>query len=501
MADQELIAALNESGYFQHLETLGKGSFGYVVRACRRTADSTQGGGEALAIKLLPRAEVTKYVEAEIVNHSLMRHPHVIQFKEVFLSRRFICIAMEYASGGSLFQYVQRQGRLKEAVARWFFQQLVVGVDYCHRKGVANRDIKLENTLLQDVPRLPLPLVKICDFGYSKAVNKSAAKSKVGTLTYMAPEVLININRDGKYDGKVADIWSCGVMLYVMLCGKYPFDSPNATGVIAAPNDFISILERMVGRQYRFPPDASISAECIDLLQQMLLPEPHRRITVEGIMAHPWFNTNLPPEASSMNATYLGAAPPAGVLAPEAIHKLIEEARMPSNSCKVDPAASPQQQAAVVMQLVAEEQAMQQQACSMPYTYQQQQQQQMAVPMQCQSQQPEPAHVRGAAAPAAAYQQQQPAMGAALPHLLQQQQVMLLQRLQEQQWQQQGQAQQQQQQQHPGLLHTHERNADVDDETLMMIDTAITAQMGGGPGTASADLQAYLAGAAGKLQN
>jgi serine/threonine-protein kinase SRK2 len=78
-----------------------------------------------------------------------MRHPHVIQFKEVFLTRRFICIVMEYATGGSLFQYVQRQGRLKEAVARWFFQQLVVGVDYCHRKGVANRDIKLENTLLQ----------------------------------------------------------------------------------------------------------------------------------------------------------------------------------------------------------------------------------------------------------------------------------------------------------------------------------------------------------------
>jgi serine/threonine-protein kinase SRK2 len=96
-----------------------------------------------------PPPQVTKYVEAEIVNHSLMRHPHVIQFKEVFLTHRFICIVMEYATGGSLFQYVQRQGRLMEAVARWFFQQLVVGVDYCHRKGVANRDIKLENTLLQ----------------------------------------------------------------------------------------------------------------------------------------------------------------------------------------------------------------------------------------------------------------------------------------------------------------------------------------------------------------
>lgn len=102
------------------------------------------------------------------------------QFKEVFLTSEYICIAMEYATGGSLFHYVQKQGRLKEAVARWFFQQLVIGCDYCHKRGVANRDIKLENTLLQVVKGLPLPLLKICDFGYSKADFKSAAKSKVG---------------------------------------------------------------------------------------------------------------------------------------------------------------------------------------------------------------------------------------------------------------------------------------------------------------------------------
>lgn len=109
----------------------------------------------------------------------MLRHPHVIQFKEVFLTAEYICIAMEYATGGSLFQYVQQQARLKEAVARWFFQQLVIGVDYCHKRGVANRDIKLENTLLQKVDGLPLPLLKICDFGYSKADMRSAAKSKV----------------------------------------------------------------------------------------------------------------------------------------------------------------------------------------------------------------------------------------------------------------------------------------------------------------------------------
>jgi serine/threonine-protein kinase SRK2 len=91
---------------------------------------------------------VNKYVETEIVNHSLMRHPHIIQFKDVFVTSNFICIVLEYAGTGTLHAYVRRFGHLKESVARWFFQQLAVAVDYCHKKGVANRDIKLENTLL-----------------------------------------------------------------------------------------------------------------------------------------------------------------------------------------------------------------------------------------------------------------------------------------------------------------------------------------------------------------
>ena len=88
--------------------------------------------------------KITKYIEAEVLNHRILHHPHVIEFREVFLTDEYICIAMEYASGGSLFQYVQKAGRLQEPAARWFVQQLIIGLDYCHRKGVVNRDIKLE---------------------------------------------------------------------------------------------------------------------------------------------------------------------------------------------------------------------------------------------------------------------------------------------------------------------------------------------------------------------
>lgn len=134
---------LLENSRYKKVQTLGKGCFGFVELARDTHTD------ELVAIKMLKRSDVNKYVEGEIVNHSLLRHPHVIQFKEVFLTSQYICIVMEYAAGGSLFHYVQKQGKLREAVARWFFQQLMIGVEYCHKRGVANRDIKLENTLLQ----------------------------------------------------------------------------------------------------------------------------------------------------------------------------------------------------------------------------------------------------------------------------------------------------------------------------------------------------------------
>jgi serine/threonine-protein kinase SRK2 len=310
------------NGRYEKVQNLGQGSFGFVQLG--RSSNS-----ELYAIKFLKRGAINKYVEAEILNHSKLRHPHVIQFKEVFLTSEYICIAMEYATGGSLFHYVQKQGRLKEAVARWFFQQLIIGADYCHKRGVANRDIKLENTLLQVVKGLPLPLLKICDFGYSKADTMSVAKSKVGTLTYMAPEVLVN--RDGKYDGKVADIWSCGVMLYVMLYGRYPFDSPPGANVPKAA-EILQMLDKMVGMRYTIPDGVEVSPEGRDLLQCMLLPDPASRIQLEQIMVHPWFTTNLPPEAATMNDSYLRAPFPPGHQQPDEIRQLLEGAKQQTSN-------------------------------------------------------------------------------------------------------------------------------------------------------------------------
>lgn len=107
---------------------------------------------------------------------------------QVFLTDHYLGIAMEYANGGDSFEYVRKKGGLHENEARWFFQQLIVALDYCHRKGVINRDVKLENTLIHWARK---PLLKICDFGYSKDMKyQSAPASRVGTPAYLAPEVI-----------------------------------------------------------------------------------------------------------------------------------------------------------------------------------------------------------------------------------------------------------------------------------------------------------------------
>mmetsp|Transcript_18816 Transcript_18816/g.32119 ORF Transcript_18816/g.32119 Transcript_18816/m.32119 type:complete len:375 (-) Transcript_18816:784-1908(-) len=300
---------------------LSSGSFGFVH--LYRNIET----GEQVAIKFIERGDrVNKYVEAEILNHRMLRHPHVIEFKEVFLTDTYICIAMEYATGGNLFSYVQRAVRLKEPAARWFFQQLVIGLDYCHRKGVVNRDIKLENTLLQMVQGLPLPLLKICDFGYSKAHFMSAPKSKVGTLAYMSPEVL---NSKGTYAGNLADIWSCGVMLYVMLFGQYPFESPSQ-GPVQQNQRVSTMMARILQVQWTIPSDVPISAECRDLLSRMLVLDPTKRLTMQQITEHPWFRLNLPPDALAMNTNFLTNTDFSGVQTVPAIQALLHTAQTPA---------------------------------------------------------------------------------------------------------------------------------------------------------------------------
>ncbi|XP_042408492.1 serine/threonine-protein kinase SRK2H-like isoform X2 [Zingiber officinale] len=176
---------------YEVVRDIGSGNFG-VAKLMRHKETK-----ELVAMKYIERGRrIDENVAREIINHRSLRHPNIIRFKEVLLTPTHLAIVMEYAKGGELFDRISDAGRFSEDEARYFFQQLISGVSYCHFRQICHRDLKLENTLLDGSPA---PRLKICDFGYSKSsLLHSKPKSTVGTPAYIAPEVLSPREYDGK---------------------------------------------------------------------------------------------------------------------------------------------------------------------------------------------------------------------------------------------------------------------------------------------------------------
>ncbi|CAL8468575.1 g8115 [Coccomyxa elongata] len=305
---------------YSKIRNLNKGSYGFVQLAYDKVT------GMEVAIKFLQRGErlASVYVEREIVNHSSLLHPHI-----AFLTREYLAIAMEYVNGGDMFQYVKARKGLQEVEARWFFQQLMIALDYLHRVGVVSRDIKLENTLLDGNRR---PLVKICDFGYSKHTEKdSVPKSRVGTPGYTAPEIVTNRRN---YDGKMVDVWSAGVMLYVMLFCRYPFERPEDDRQ-PPQKKYQTVLQRVIKADFAFPTDIPVSAECKDLMSKILVVDPEKRLTVQQIQQHPWYLKDLPAGLDRFNDECLAKQRNMPEVAQnvEEVRKIVREAMtLPPNS-------------------------------------------------------------------------------------------------------------------------------------------------------------------------
>ncbi|KAK9840995.1 hypothetical protein WJX81_004902 [Elliptochloris bilobata] len=324
-ADRASPEPLEGNAKYEKVRDINRGSYGFVQLA-RDRSDGTQ-----IAIKFLPRGEgINVYVEREILNHSVLLHPHIIQFREVFLTPDYLAIAMEFAPGGDMFQYVKRKKGLQEHEARWFFQQLIVGLDYCHKMGVVNRDIKLENTLLDQSRR---PLIKICDFGYSKHLQKdSVPKSRVGTPGYTAPEIISNLHIE---DAAKIDIWSAGVMLYVMLFCCYPFERPDDNNNQGDQQKYQRLLQRIMRADYWFPSHRPASREVKELLGAILVVDPAKRVTIAQIQEHPWFMRDLPPGLTTFNNACLAqqrAQPrqPAMAANREHVRAIVAEAQRPA---------------------------------------------------------------------------------------------------------------------------------------------------------------------------
>ncbi|CAL9054392.1 unnamed protein product [Musa banksii] len=371
---------------YELVKDIGSGNFG--VARLMRNKDT----GELVAMKYIPRGpKINENVAREIINQRSLSHPNIIRFKEVMLTPTHLAIVLEYAAGGELFDRICHAGRfsedeLRRMQARYFFQQLISGVSYCHFMQICHRDLKLENTLLDGSPA---PRLKICDFGYSKSsLLHSRPKSTVGTPAYIAPEVLSRREYDGKvspasiplspsslflrvllsisngprgdadddslqrvHTGEssvkmilsqttstrlrgapvvMADVWSCGVTLYVMLVGAYPFEDPEDT------KNFRKTMTRIMSVQYTIPEYVHISKDCRQLLSGIFMADPSKRITIREIRHHPWFLKNLPRSLTeAAQAIYYkrdNTAPTFSLQSVDEIMKIVEEARITPGS-------------------------------------------------------------------------------------------------------------------------------------------------------------------------
>lgn len=282
MEDRPGLAVPDLSYYgYKVLSVAGQGRFGLVISAA--TINPASGSPASVAIKLIERSSIREEsavdMQREIANHATMKHPFIIQLKEVFLSTTHLCLVMELGAM-TLLSYVESQpGQcLTEEAARHFMRQLLVGLDYMHRLGVANRDLKLENVLL--TYQGSKMVAKLSDFGYSKHNKHSTARSAVGTAGYTAPEVIVG---GIAYDAQATDIWSLGVMLYIMIAGKFPFDMKSRTW---SQDIMRGAFEPLSDR-----PNPSQAVE--KLLGRMLEPIPRKRATLAEIMQHDWVVSGL----------------------------------------------------------------------------------------------------------------------------------------------------------------------------------------------------------------
>lgn len=259
-------------GKYEVGRTIGEGTFA-KVKFARNTET-----GENVAIKVLAKSTILKHrmveqIKREISIMKIVRHPCIVRLHEVLASQTKIYIIQEFVTGGELFDKIVHLGRLSEDEARRYFQQLIDAIAHCHSKGVYHRDLKPENLLLDFQENL-----KISDFGLSALPQQGVELlyTTCGTPNYVAPEVLSNRG----YDGAAADVWSCGIILYVLMAGYLPFEETDL------PTLYTKIKAAEFSCPFWFSPGAT------SLIQKIIDPNPQTRIKIDGIKRDPWFRKN-----------------------------------------------------------------------------------------------------------------------------------------------------------------------------------------------------------------
>ena len=254
-------------------EKLGEGAFA-KVRLATQIQIKEKCAVKILEKKLLESPNDIQRLKKEIKILKKLRHKNIIQLYDIMESKRNLYFVMEYCKGGELFDYIVKKKRLKEPEACCFFQQIINGVEYLHNQGIIHRDLKPENLLLDDNNH-----IKISDFGLSTFYSKNNyLQTACGTPSYAPPEML----EGQEYNGEATDVWSCGIILYAMLCGTLPFSESQED----------IIVKKIKTHDYSIPNYLSLEAK--DLLNNILIINPKERITIEQIKNHTWFNIVKP---------------------------------------------------------------------------------------------------------------------------------------------------------------------------------------------------------------
>ncbi|XP_018972099.2 serine/threonine-protein kinase SIK2-like [Cyprinus carpio] len=259
-------------GFYDIERTLGKGNFA-VVKLARHRITKTE-----VAIKIIDKTQLDAvnlekiYREVQIMK--MLDHPHIIKLYQVMETKNMLYLVTEYAKNGEIFDYLAKHGRLSEPEARRKFWQILSAVEYCHNRNIVHRDLKAENLLLDGHMN-----IKIADFGFGNFFQPGKPLATwCGSPPYAAPEVF----EGQQYEGPQLDIWSMGVVLYVLVCGALPFDGPSLP----------VLRQRVLEGRFRIP--YFMTEDCEHLIRRMLVLDPSKRLSIGQIKEHKWMVMEVP---------------------------------------------------------------------------------------------------------------------------------------------------------------------------------------------------------------
>ncbi|XP_043270166.1 serine/threonine-protein kinase BRSK2 isoform X2 [Venturia canescens] len=291
-------------GPYRLEKTLGKGQTGLVKLGVHCVL------GKKVAIKIINREKLSESVlmkvEREIAIMKLIDHPHVLGLSDVYENKKYLYLVLEHVSGGELFDYLVKKARLTPKEARRFFRQIISALDFCHSHSICHRDLKPENLLLDEKNN-----IKVADFGMASLQPAgSMLETSCGSPHYACPEVI----RGEKYDGRKADVWSCGVILYALLVGALPFDDDNLR----------QLLEKVKRGVFHIPD--FVPPECQNLLRGMIEVNPDKRLTLAEINRHNWVTATgkgeLELELSMMDVVQTHVIPSVDAIDPDVLQAI-----------------------------------------------------------------------------------------------------------------------------------------------------------------------------------